>query len=166
MNWLTNMEYLCHKSPRICSTCRKHSPVLSSFMTYQNYFTSYGNNFISSWIFSIKGNHVKLPRCLKPFSCLIVFGVYIWLFFAFVSTPKAPPPTFRPISKAWPSPLLPFVTPLHMFNVLKISDWRKGSRTFRDWKSENFKITKSNFFYLKKSKFWLNFFMNVPNAIP
>jgi hypothetical protein len=27
-------EYLCHKWPRICSTCRKHSPVLSLFMTY------------------------------------------------------------------------------------------------------------------------------------
>ena len=26
--WLTVMEYLCHKWPRICSTCRKHFPVL------------------------------------------------------------------------------------------------------------------------------------------
>jgi hypothetical protein len=25
---------LCHNWPRICSTCRKHFPVLSSFMTY------------------------------------------------------------------------------------------------------------------------------------
>jgi hypothetical protein len=31
MTWLTVMEYLCHKWPRICSTCRKHFPVLSSF---------------------------------------------------------------------------------------------------------------------------------------
>ena len=31
---MTAMEYLCHKLPRICSTCRKHSPVLSSFMAY------------------------------------------------------------------------------------------------------------------------------------
>ena len=31
---MTAMEYLCHKWPRICSTCRKHFPVLSSFMTY------------------------------------------------------------------------------------------------------------------------------------
>ena len=31
--WLTVMEYLCHKLPRICSTCRKHFSVLSSFMT-------------------------------------------------------------------------------------------------------------------------------------
>ena len=33
MTWLTVMEYLCHKLPWICSTC-KHFPVLSSFMTY------------------------------------------------------------------------------------------------------------------------------------
>ena len=33
MTWLTVMEYLCHKWSRICSTCRKHFPVLSSFMT-------------------------------------------------------------------------------------------------------------------------------------
>ena len=33
-SWLTVMEYLCYKWPRTCSTCRKHFPVLSSFMTY------------------------------------------------------------------------------------------------------------------------------------
>jgi hypothetical protein len=32
LGWL--MEYLCHKWPRICSTCRKHFPVLSSFTNY------------------------------------------------------------------------------------------------------------------------------------
>jgi hypothetical protein len=34
MTWLTVIEYLCHKWTRICSTCRKHFPVLSSFTTY------------------------------------------------------------------------------------------------------------------------------------
>ena len=34
MTWLTAMEYLCHKWPRICFTCREHFPVVSSFMTY------------------------------------------------------------------------------------------------------------------------------------
>jgi hypothetical protein len=29
---LTVTEYLCHKWPRICSTCRKQFPVLSSFI--------------------------------------------------------------------------------------------------------------------------------------
>ena len=33
MTWLTVTEYMCHKLPRICSVCRNHSPVLSSFMT-------------------------------------------------------------------------------------------------------------------------------------
>ena len=33
MTWLTAMEYLCHKWPRICSICRKHLPILCSFMT-------------------------------------------------------------------------------------------------------------------------------------
>jgi hypothetical protein len=37
MIWLTVMEYLCHKWPRICPTCRKHFPVLSSFTTYYSY---------------------------------------------------------------------------------------------------------------------------------
>ena len=35
MTWLTVTEYLCHKWPRICSTCRKHFFALSSFMTYR-----------------------------------------------------------------------------------------------------------------------------------
>jgi len=34
MNWLTVMEYLCHKWLLIFSACRKHFPVLSSFTTY------------------------------------------------------------------------------------------------------------------------------------
>ena len=34
MTWLTVMEYTCHKWPRICSTYRKHFPVLSSIMDY------------------------------------------------------------------------------------------------------------------------------------
>jgi hypothetical protein len=34
ITWLAVMEYLCHKWPRICSTCRNHFLVLSPFMTY------------------------------------------------------------------------------------------------------------------------------------
>ena len=33
------MEYLCRKSPWICSTCRKHFPVLSSFTGFVTIFT-------------------------------------------------------------------------------------------------------------------------------
>jgi hypothetical protein len=39
MTWMTAMEYMCHRWPRICSTCRKHFPVLSSFMTYHRVVT-------------------------------------------------------------------------------------------------------------------------------
>jgi len=34
MTWLTGTEYLFHKWPHICSFCRNHKSVLSSFMTY------------------------------------------------------------------------------------------------------------------------------------
>jgi hypothetical protein len=33
-NYNNVMEYLCHKWPRIWSTCRKHFPVLSSFLFF------------------------------------------------------------------------------------------------------------------------------------
>jgi hypothetical protein len=33
MTYFTAMEYMCHNGRRICSTCGKHFPVLSSFMT-------------------------------------------------------------------------------------------------------------------------------------
>jgi hypothetical protein len=39
MTWMTAMEYMCHRWPRICSTCRKHFPILSSFMTYHRVVT-------------------------------------------------------------------------------------------------------------------------------
>jgi hypothetical protein len=32
------MEYLCHTSPRICTTCRKHFPGICSFTTYYRVF--------------------------------------------------------------------------------------------------------------------------------
>jgi len=34
MTCLTVTEYLDHKWPWICSGCRNHNPVLSSFITY------------------------------------------------------------------------------------------------------------------------------------
>ena len=34
MTWFTVVKYLCPKRPRICSTCRKHFPVISPFTTY------------------------------------------------------------------------------------------------------------------------------------
>ena len=38
MTWLTVVQYLCHKLPRIYSICRNHNPVLSLFMTYHRVY--------------------------------------------------------------------------------------------------------------------------------
>ena len=165
MNWLTVMKYLCHKWPLICSTCRKHSPDLSSFMTYQNYFTSYGNNFISSWIFSIKGKNVKLPRCLKPFSCLIVFGVYIWLLVIFASFSPSCPLQKLPIPLSDPFLKLDHHLCSHLLRhciCLMHEKYRIGGKAVELLEIEKVKISRSQcriLFYLKKSKFWLLIFL-------
>ena len=39
MTWLTAMEYLRHKWPRICATCCKHFPILSLFINYHRFVT-------------------------------------------------------------------------------------------------------------------------------
>jgi hypothetical protein len=44
MTWLTVMEYLCHKGQRIYFTCRKHFPILSSFMIYQQVSSTFDNS--------------------------------------------------------------------------------------------------------------------------
>jgi len=40
MTWLTAMEYMCYKWPRICSVCRNHDPILSSFTTNHRIYSS------------------------------------------------------------------------------------------------------------------------------
>jgi hypothetical protein len=52
MTWLclTVTEYLCHKWPRTCSTCRKHFPVLCLFM------------ISFSWLFFV----TRVTRCVSP----------------------------------------------------------------------------------------------------
>jgi len=107
------------------------------------YFTFYGKHFISNWIFSIKEKNVKLTRDLKPFFLFAFFLFFLFVVccillvsfssFPFLCTPKAPPTTFRSISKALSSSLYPFVTPpLHMHNVQKTSDWKKGGQILGD----------------------------------
>ena len=39
MTWLTVAEYMCHKWPRICSTCRKHFPIISSLRLIAEFVT-------------------------------------------------------------------------------------------------------------------------------
>ena len=63
MIWLTVTECLCYKGPRICSVCRNHYLVLSSFMNYHRVCnksnttgatsasrTTYSSGIPESWI--------------------------------------------------------------------------------------------------------------------
>jgi hypothetical protein len=107
MTWLTVMEYLCHKWPRICSTCRKHFPVLSSFTTYYRVYnlintmgatsgagTAYLSrpheltpgfycgscySIFSSICMFCKSLFVLLFFFLWPLCCLFFFDIRLWL---------------------------------------------------------------------------------------
>jgi hypothetical protein len=92
LTWLTVMEYLCHKWPRICSTCHKYFPVLSSFTTYYGFVTR-----LTWWVPLVE--HLSSPpvfigvrvtrslvlyvcfldRCLSfwPLYCLFFFDIRI-----------------------------------------------------------------------------------------
>jgi hypothetical protein len=71
-NWLTILEYLCHKSPQICSTCHKHFPVLSSFMTC--------HMFVTRLTWRVPLVEQKLLTLLEHLSCHSVtfWGTYIY----------------------------------------------------------------------------------------
>ena len=66
MTWLTAMEYLCHKWAWICSTCRKHFPVLSLFMTYHR---------VCRWVQLVEEVLLTLPEHLR--SPLVLSGVRV-----------------------------------------------------------------------------------------
>ena len=66
---LTVMEYLCHKWPRISTTCCKHFPVLSSFMTYQRIC-----NYINTTGATNQWNRICLPFLSSP---LVFSGVRV-----------------------------------------------------------------------------------------
>jgi hypothetical protein len=48
MTWLTVAKYLCHKWQRICSVCRNHHPVLSSFMTFHRFCNRSNTTVVTS----------------------------------------------------------------------------------------------------------------------
>ena len=58
ITWLTVMEYLCHKWPRICCTCRTHFPVLSSFMTCHTGFV----DSLTWWVPLVEQELLTLPE--------------------------------------------------------------------------------------------------------
>jgi hypothetical protein len=70
MTWLTAMEYLCQKWPRICFTCRKHFPVLSSSMTYHGFVTR-----LTRWVSLVEQELPTLPEYMS--SSLIPSGVRV-----------------------------------------------------------------------------------------
>ena len=60
---LSAMEYMCHKWPRIYSTCRKHFPVFSSFMTYHqvcDYINSTGATSGTGTVLPFRSTYVHL----------------------------------------------------------------------------------------------------------
>jgi hypothetical protein len=50
MTWLTVMEYMCYKRLRICSTFRKHFPLLSTFKTYYRVYTYINTTGVTSGV--------------------------------------------------------------------------------------------------------------------
>jgi hypothetical protein len=68
--WLTVMEYLCHKWPRICSTCREHFPVLSSYCL--PFRSTWGSDDKAENDKRIKRNEEKI--CVYVFWWWMVFG--------------------------------------------------------------------------------------------
>ena len=76
------MEYLCHKWPRICSTCRKHFPVLSSFTTYHGFVTR-----LTRRVSLVEQELLTLPEhlCYSSFSfmCMLCRSLFFLLYFFF-----------------------------------------------------------------------------------
>jgi hypothetical protein len=71
--WLTAKVYLCHKWPRICSICRKHFPVLSSFMTYRRFVTRIKRRvpLVEQELLTLS-DHTNSPRFLVGFVILVL----------------------------------------------------------------------------------------------
>ena len=92
MTWLTATEYLCHKWPRIWSTCHKHFQVLSSFMTYRrlcNWSNKTGTTSGTGTAYHfgapefIPGFGFKWGSCCSIFSflcsvLLVLLSVFYW----------------------------------------------------------------------------------------
>ena len=92
MTWLTVMEYLCHKWPRICSTCRKYFPVLSSFTTYYRVYNLINTMGATSGAGTsyLSRPHELTPgfycgSCYSIFSsiCMLCKSLFVLLYFFF-----------------------------------------------------------------------------------
>ena len=72
------MEYQCHTWPRICSLCRNHNLVLSSFISYQRMFdTTYATAYPSEFT---PGLSFCVARCLV-FYVVYYRSLFVFLYF-------------------------------------------------------------------------------------
>ena len=82
MTWLTVTEYLCHKWLRICSVCRNHNTVISSFMIYHqvcsNSNTTSGTG--TTYPFGAPG---FTPSLVCVFSVMFCKSLFVLLYFFF-----------------------------------------------------------------------------------
>ena len=99
------MAYMCHKWPRICSTCRKHFSVFSFFMTYHRAcnwknitgatsgsgtaYTSGAHEFTPS--LAISGVHSSCYAIVR-FMCMLCRSLFVLL--SFNHCVVGPPPDY------------------------------------------------------------------------
>jgi hypothetical protein len=95
------MEYLCHKWPWICSTCRKHFPVLSSFMTYHrvcNYINTTGAASGAGTAYPSGAPEctpgLEWDSCYSIFSFICMFCRSLFVLFYFFFWPMWVPPRY------------------------------------------------------------------------
>ena len=60
MTWLTVMEYICYKCPRICSTCRKHFPAFPRSWLVTGFVTG-----LIRWVSLVEQELLTLPQHLS-----------------------------------------------------------------------------------------------------
>jgi hypothetical protein len=71
MTWLTVTEYMCHKWSRICSTCRKHFPVLPYSWLITGFVTTV------AWRVALIGQELLIPQSTWVYPRFLVSGVRI-----------------------------------------------------------------------------------------
>jgi len=91
MTWLTVTEYVCHKSPRICSTCGKHFPSFPHSWLITGFVTSltWRVSLVEQELLTLP-EHLSSPRFLVglcylifSFMCMFCWSLFVLLYFFF-----------------------------------------------------------------------------------
>jgi hypothetical protein len=84
---LTVAEYLCHKWTRICPVLRKHTPVLSSFMTYHRIYNKSNTNDKKRCWFMLMFHFIRLKnKCshliiyIQDHSCKMKWHINLYMY--------------------------------------------------------------------------------------